>query len=196
MYLYAFKLVATIWNNRINSYSDVFNRINFYCLYQPADKAKAELYAQLFLLRLYRWMKGEGHPQKLVGRILPKEINLERSSSPRTMRAKLFWKAVSDTVTLPASKTADVTVSTLQVVQLRGLKRKHQVRMRYMPQLIPSAFRPPLSVSACAKQMEIVLDPEVTNLLLEPGSMNDQNDTAFDLWIHASLATARDYNTL
>lgn len=43
--------------------------------------------------------------------------------------------------------------------------------------------------------MEFVLDPDVMNLLLEPGVLTDSADTAFDLWFHALMASsANDYN--
>ena len=45
--------------------------------------------------------------------------------------------------------------------------------------------------------MEVVLDAQLTNMLLEPGSMNGGTDMAFDLWLHALLATSgNDYNAL
>ncbi|KAF8332195.1 hypothetical protein F5887DRAFT_1080942 [Amanita rubescens] len=181
IYLYAFKLVSTLWNNRIESYFDVFNRISISCVYKPADAEIAEIYARLFLLRLFRWIKGQGHPPELVGSIVSEEKSSESESSPPTMRAKLFWKAMTDTVSLPATKAGkDVTI-----------------RLKYMPSLQPSRHRPCLHISVCAKQMDVTLEPDLMNLLLEPGSMTNGADTAFDLWIHSLLATAdNNYNNL
>ncbi len=100
----------------------MFDRISFSCVYKLVHEEKALLYAQLFLLRLHRWMKGQGHPGALVGSIVCDEDNLKGSKSPHTTRAILFWKALTDTVTLPAKPTKDVTVSPLERLQLRTLK--------------------------------------------------------------------------
>ena len=52
-------------------------------------------------------------------------------------------------------------------------------------------------ISVCTKQMELILDDLVLNMLLEPGSMTDGADRAFDMWFHALLATSgNDYNAL
>ena len=103
--------MVTLWNNRIESFLDVFNRINLSCVYKPDDEKKAVLYAHLFLLHLYRWMKGQGHPRELVGSLVSEEYDKKSLSSPRTMRAKLFWKAMTDLVTLPPNVSKDIRVS-------------------------------------------------------------------------------------
>jgi len=91
-------------------------------VYKLDDQEKAELYARLFLLRLYRWMRGQGHPQALVGSIVSEEDNKKTLKSPGTTRAMLFWKALTDTASLPAKSMKDVTVSLLQSLLLRTLK--------------------------------------------------------------------------
>jgi hypothetical protein len=45
--------------------------------------------------------------------------------------------------------------------------------------------------------MYVFLDPQLANILLELGSMNDGADMAFDLWLHALITTSGgDYNNL
>lgn len=104
--------MATLWNNRIKSFSDVFCRINLSCVYKHDDEKKAILYARLFLLRLYRWIKGQGHPRELVGSLVSEDYDQKSKGSPRTMRAKLFWKAMTDLVTLPPNVSKDIRVGT------------------------------------------------------------------------------------
>lgn len=110
-YLYAFKLVSTLWNNRIESYNDVFNRISFYYGCERRHERQARLYARLFLIRFYRWIRGKGHPRQLVGTVVAKDQFESSLKSPHTTRAEVFWKAVSDLVVLPPNKDKDVTVS-------------------------------------------------------------------------------------
>lgn len=60
---------------------------------------------------------------------------------------------------------------------------------------MPPRKRIPFHISVCTQDMEFVLDPDVMNLLLEPGVLTDSADTAFDLWFHALMASsANDYN--
>ena len=103
--------MATLWNNQIESFSDVFNQINLSCMYKPDDEKKAVLYACLFLLHLYHWMKGQGHPCELVGSLMSEEYNKKSLSSPCSMCAKLFWKAMMDLVTLLPNVSKDIRVS-------------------------------------------------------------------------------------
>ena len=103
--------MATLWNHRIESFSDVFNRITFRCVYKPDDEKKAMMYGRLFQLRLNRWMRGRGHPQELMGSFVSKESLEGSSSCPRTMRAQLFSKALTDTVILPTKFSRDISVS-------------------------------------------------------------------------------------
>lgn len=63
------------------------------------------------MVRLYRWMRGKGHPSQLVGSIISEAENEKSLKSPRTTRAKLFWKALTDTVVLPVDDNKDVQVS-------------------------------------------------------------------------------------
>ena len=52
-------------------------------------------------------------------------------------------------------------------------------------------------ISVCTKQMELILDDLVLNMLLELGSMTNRADRAFDMWFHALLATSgNNYNAL
>ncbi|KAF8344684.1 hypothetical protein F5887DRAFT_1075096 [Amanita rubescens] len=138
IYLYAFKLVATLWNNQIESYSN-------------------------------------GHLRVLVGSIVSKEDDLKGLKSPGMTRA------LTDMASLPAKSMKDV-----------------MLHLKYMPSLLPSRMWPPFYISVCMKKMEVTLDPEVgMNLLLEPVSMTDTADTAFDIWLHTVLVmSANDYNAL
>lgn len=66
-----------------------------------------------------------------------------------------------------------------------------------MPWLIPSQAETRFRISVCTKKMELILDDLVLNMLLEPGSMTEGGDLAFDKWFHALLATSgNDYNAL
>ncbi|KAF8325297.1 hypothetical protein F5887DRAFT_926200 [Amanita rubescens] len=177
MYLYTFKLVSTLWNNRIESYYDVFNRISFRYGCERQHEREARLYAQLFIIRFYRWIRGKGHPRQLVGSVVAKDKYESSLKSPHTTRAEVFWKAVSDMVVLPPNKDQDVTL-----------------RLKYMPSLLPSRHRASVVIHTCFKEMSIVLDPDVKNLLLEP---NDKAQTIFDLWFHVLMASsANDYNAI
>lgn len=51
-----------------------------------------------------------------------------------------------------------------------------------------------MTTHTCFKEMTIVLDPDVNNLLLEP---NDKAETIFDVWFHILMASSgNDYNTV
>lgn len=66
-----------------------------------------------------------------------------------------------------------------------------------MPELFYVRKRKPLHISVCTHDMEFVLDPEVMNLLLEPGMVTDTSDTAFDIWFHGNMASsANEYNDI
>lgn len=116
MYLFAFKLVATVWNNRITSPDDIIDRILYNVVYnvdgqEDEGSAVAELFRSLFQTRLTRWLRGEGHPQTLVGSIISQEVYQKSLKSPHTTRAELFWKAVSDLHVVPASGVSLIKVS-------------------------------------------------------------------------------------
>ena len=70
------------------------------------------LYARLFPLHLYHWMKGQGHLHELVGSLVSEEYDKKSLSSPHTTRAKLSWKAMTDLVTLPPNVSKDIRVGT------------------------------------------------------------------------------------
>jgi hypothetical protein len=117
MYLFAFKLVATIWNNRITSPDDITDRIVYNVVYEAKDPGPsttdsvADLFADLFRTKFTRWLRREGHPKTLVGSIISQEMYQESLKSPHTTRAELFWKAVSDLVVVPAAGVIMVEVS-------------------------------------------------------------------------------------
>ncbi|KAF8318314.1 hypothetical protein F5887DRAFT_1073440 [Amanita rubescens] len=176
-FLYAFKLVATIWNHRILSFKDVYKRISCYYVCLAEHKDKAKLYAQLFLVRLYHWMRGKGHPRQLVGNIVSEADYKKSLKSPRTTRPALFWKAMTDSVVLPVDDKKDI-----------------EVRLKYMRSRQPASERQPLRISTCLKKLEVNLDPDVQNLLLEPVV---SGVPVFDLWFHKIVATAaNDYNAV
>lgn len=119
MYLFAIKLVTTIWNNRITSPDDITDRILYNVVYEVDDpqgrNSAADLFRDLFQTRLTRWLRGEGHPQTLVGSIVSQEMYQKSLKSPHTTRAELFWKAVSDLHVVPASGVSLIKVSQLHV---------------------------------------------------------------------------------
>jgi hypothetical protein len=195
MYLYAFKLVSTLWNNRIESPHDVFNRISFYYGCERQYDREARVYAQLFIIRFYRWIHGKGHPRQLVGSVVAEDKYKTSLKSPHTTRAEVFWKAVSDMVVLPPNKDKDVTVSRYPCsLATLLLLTQPQVRIKYMPLLLPSRHRASVAIHTCFKEMSIVLDTDVKNLLLEP---NDKAQSIFDLWFHVLMeSSANDYNAI
>ena len=99
----AFKLVATIWNNRIQSYQDVTKRLNrMVCICPTQDNPEeAMVYAHLFLTHFHRWLQGEGHPRELVGTFITEETYQEGLESLDTVRPRLFWNAIADVEVLP-----------------------------------------------------------------------------------------------
>ena len=105
--------MATLWNNRIESYSDVLTRIKFTYACKRAHQKRATIYACLFVMRLQRWIKGSGHPRQLVGTIVSKANYEKDLAFPKTTRARVFWKAATDTVVLPPVGMQDVNVSTI-----------------------------------------------------------------------------------
>ena len=102
--------MGTLWNHRIKSFLDVYQRISVSCSCLAEDEDKAMLYAQLFLVRLYRWMKAKGHPRQLVGNLISEAENKKSLKSAGTTRAALFWKAVTDSVVLPVDEKKDIAV--------------------------------------------------------------------------------------
>ena len=103
-------MVAYIWNSQIKSPYDIIRRTHFTCAYTDTDKAKAMVYARLFVARFNRWLKGVGHPHELVGTIVSEDMYKNSLDSPQITRALLFWKAISDTSVLPVSGIKSVRV--------------------------------------------------------------------------------------
>ena len=63
-----------------------------------------------------------------------------------------------------------------------------------MPSLLSSRHRASVAIHTCFKDMSIVLDPDVKNLLLEP---NANAQSIFDLWFHVLMVSSvNDYNTV
>jgi hypothetical protein len=109
--------VAALWNNRIESSIDVLTRIKITCVCERELRKKADIYARLFVMRLQRWIKGKGHPRQLVGTIISKDNNEKDSLSPKTIRAKMFWKAATDSVVLSPAGIKDVHVSAIHEIK-------------------------------------------------------------------------------
>jgi hypothetical protein len=115
---FAFKLVATIWNNHIKSYRDVtecLNRTVCLCLTQD-NPEKAMIYARLFLTHFHRWLQGKGHPRELVGTFLNEEMYQEGLETPDTMHPQLFWNAIADVEVLPVVGLKNLYVRSLSVL--------------------------------------------------------------------------------
>ena len=112
IYLFAFKLVATVWNNQITSPDDISERIVYEVKALPeVPEPMRNLFRDLFSTKLTRWLRREGHPKSLVGTVISEEMDKKSLQSPHTTRAELFWKAVSDLHVLPASSVNIIRVS-------------------------------------------------------------------------------------
>ena len=119
----AFKLVATIWNNRIQSYQDVTERLNrTVCICPTQDNPEeAMVYARLFLTHFHRWLQGKGHPRELVGTFITEEMYQEGLESPDTVRPRLFWNAIADVEVLPVVGLKNLFVGMLPCYHAIGV---------------------------------------------------------------------------
>lgn len=108
-------MIATIWSRRITKPSDITDRIK-YSLIDDHNSPAGRLFYDLFQKRLTRWLCGQGHPKELVGSIVSEELYQKSLKSPHTIRAEMFWNAVSDLVGLPAIGDVKVHVSEFLVI--------------------------------------------------------------------------------
>ncbi|KAF8649576.1 hypothetical protein AX14_008662 [Amanita brunnescens Koide BX004] len=174
--LFALKFIATLYEACINSPSDVWKRIKFIgCQCKSTD---AHLYFRLFLIRLYRWFHGQGHPRELVGTQISQESYDAGEKHRHILRAQLFWKAATDFEVLPV-----------------GLDTRLTVTLSYKPELGSDKLRTHISFHTCPMTAEVLIDGYVINLLLQPGTVEDETSSAFDLWWHSQIVhAAGDYN--
>ncbi|KAF8325603.1 hypothetical protein F5887DRAFT_925577 [Amanita rubescens] len=101
IYLFGIQLVLTLWNNHITCPDDITRRLR-YLLFNPLQQPEVMLFAKLFRTRFARWLRGKGHPQELVGSIVPTDMYEKSLRSLKTTRAAIFWKAISNLDVLPA----------------------------------------------------------------------------------------------
>jgi hypothetical protein len=69
------------------------------------------------------------------------------------------------------------------------------VTLSYKPELGSDKLRTHISFHTCPMTVEVLIDGYVINLLLQPGTVEDETSSAFDLWWHLQIVhAAGDYN--
>ncbi|KAJ6448472.1 hypothetical protein C8R45DRAFT_947932 [Mycena sanguinolenta] len=138
------------------------------------------LYTQLFIWRLWRWLNGLGYPKKLMGTIITDEEYSRNRWSP-TLRAARFLYSLRETWTLPASPMARFSV---------------WLHIDEVPSDIDEATT--IFWHSCTNNVDIYCTPWVKNLLLEPGDLEDTSTAyEFDVWMSKMTALkGGDYNRL
>ncbi|KAJ7163752.1 hypothetical protein C8R46DRAFT_1221528 [Mycena filopes] len=137
----------------------------------------ADVYRQLFVWRLCRWLNGRGYPPALRGVHVSDEEYHRHCDSPSLRAARLLY-SLSESWALPTSP------STTLVLDLRSSAVSDDDRGVYW--------------HSCTRSADIYLTPWMKNMLLEPGNL-EELDTVyrFDVWMsRITCLKGGDYNRI
>jgi len=130
---YAPALIATMYNRRVNSISDVLDHICYDIVASAAD-GTTPLFLELFKRRLKRYMEGTGHPPHpfIHSSGLANEYEIDRDQSSSVLRAQHFLLACTESDLLPADDHFKIKVSSSSLVLISDtIKFNHLLSVCY-----------------------------------------------------------------
>ncbi|KAJ7133864.1 hypothetical protein C8R43DRAFT_1133106 [Mycena crocata] len=176
-------LLACMYDRQVRKADDVSSQIA--CdIVRHADDGTTPYYGALFRLLLLRYLQGVGHPQELRGSVIDEEEWMTEVNN-RSLRARLFLEAASDSNLLPSREAWRIKV------HMVGLNPPTD------PALASLDVNPrPIHFHTCTYEMEAKINRPMEDLLIAACIKLDDPSyvTVFDLWLHAQLLS-RDHNT-
>ena len=175
-------------DRRIASVSDILDRVKF----STKDSCPSELDKLLytaFQVRFRRWLCGKGHPAQLRGKFIGDELFTAEEHDPLA-RARCFLHAASDLDLIPLSPSLQFKVCSLVITDpVQSLAHSIQIVLNVpsSENSLTTAVPPPIAFHTCDTRMVVTIDTWVQNALREPCTLNDDDATAFDLWIHTQM---------
>ncbi|KAJ7036460.1 hypothetical protein C8F04DRAFT_1258029 [Mycena alexandri] len=177
------RFLPTLYDRRVKNAQEVISLLRLMVVpgLTPDPTGPAALYAQIFCWRLWRWLKGLGYPEELVGvYITAEEYAKQRTSS--TLRAAHLLYCLTESWTLPASPSTTLSID-LHIDPQEGFDEQRSA---------------PIFWHSCTRVAEIYFNPWLKNVLQEPGDLEETETVyRFDLWM-SKMTSLRggDYNRI
>jgi len=108
---YASALIATMYDRRIKSVSDIMDHME-YSIDKAADDGTTPLFVELFKRRLTLYFQGQGHPSHpfIYSSGLVTEYDIEREKSDPLLRVQHFLLACTESDLLPVQSSFAIKV--------------------------------------------------------------------------------------
>ncbi|KAJ7749763.1 hypothetical protein B0H14DRAFT_2636350 [Mycena olivaceomarginata] len=168
--------LVPMYNQRVTKVQDVIDKLRFTYKGPEGLTDKELLQAQMFQLRLLRWLRGTGYPHSIRKKYITVQEYREHRNDP-LIRAQRLLFSMTERYAVPLDPEFRLTVCLYRITE----KGKHHLHFR-----------------DCFYTVEIPLNEWTDNLLLEDVDFDDASRvTDFDHWFSAECALdGGDYNAL